>query len=241
MYFPERFSAAKYQQLVSQSHLQAWPSDTDYRGLTKTGALQPTKGTIIIFHGNAGSAIDRSYYFDALQFLGYRVIVAEYPGYGGRTGAISEQILINDGIATVETALTQFGEPLFLWGESLGGGIVSGIINSKPLPIHGLVLLTPFDTMPRVAQTHYWFLFAALLVKDKFDNVNNLKHFTGKIAVLLCDQDRIVPNKHSLSLFDALTTNKKLWTFHNAGHNDWPKSANEPWWQEVMNFVDKPT
>jgi hypothetical protein len=41
---------------------------------------------MIIFHGNAGSARDRLYYIEPLERLGYRIILAEYPGYEARAG-----------------------------------------------------------------------------------------------------------------------------------------------------------
>lgn len=53
---------------------------------------------MIVFHGNAGAAIDRSYYVDALTPLGYRVVLAEYPGYGGRSGQPREKVFVADAI-----------------------------------------------------------------------------------------------------------------------------------------------
>jgi len=46
----------------------------------------------VIFHGNACSAKGRYYYIEALERLGYRVILAEYPGYGSRLKRPSEAL-----------------------------------------------------------------------------------------------------------------------------------------------------
>jgi alpha-beta hydrolase superfamily lysophospholipase len=237
IYFPDTYSIADQQQLADQSNLQLWPSPDDYRGLIAKTAQATGKGTVIVFHGNAGSASDRTYYLDALEKLGYRVILAEYPGYAARKGAPSEAALIADGIQTAKQALDDFGGPVFLWGESLGSGVASGIIESGQVPVQGIVLVTPFDSLADVAQHHYWFFLAKWLVKDKFDNIKNLKDYSVNTAMLLAEQDEIIPNKHSLKLFESLHQPKKLWTFKEANHNTLPLDQELPWWLEVMQFV----
>jgi alpha-beta hydrolase superfamily lysophospholipase len=237
IYFPDTYTLADQQQRAEQADLKLWPSTADYRGLIAKTANTTYKGTVIVFHGNAGSASDLTYYLDALERLGYRVILAEYPGYAARNGAPSEAALIADGIQTAKQALTDFGNPIFLWGESLGSGVASGIVQSGQVPVQGIVLLTPFSSMTDVAQHHYWFFPAKWLIKDKFDNIKNLKDYSGNTAMLLAGQDEIIPNKHSLKLFEALHRPKKLWSFKGAGHNTLPLDQELPWWLEVMQFV----
>jgi len=237
IYFPAQYSLEQQQQLADQANLKLWPSTDDYRGLIAKTANTAGKGTVIVFHGNAGSATDRTYYSDGLENQGYRVILAEYPGYAARNGAPSEQALIADGIQTAKQALKYFGEPIFLWGESLGSGVAGGIVQSGQIPVKGIVLVTPFNSMADVAQHHYWFFLAKWLIRDKFDNIKSLQNYSGNTAMLLAEQDEIIPNKYSLKLFESLPHRKKLWTFNNAGHNTLPLNQKLPWWQEVMLFV----
>jgi hypothetical protein len=238
IYFPSQYPIEYQQQLADRSNLKLWPSTDDYRGLISKTSQPTGKGTIIVFHGNAGSATDRTYYPDALEKQGYRVILAEYPGYAARKGAPSEQALISDGIQTAKQALSDFGSPIFLWGESLGSGVVGGIIQSGQVPVKGIILATPFSSMADVAQHHYWYFFAKWLIRDKFDNIKNLQNYSRNTAVLLAEQDEIIPSKYSLKLFESLHHRKKLWTFKNAGHNTLPLNPTLPWWQEVMQFVN---
>jgi pimeloyl-ACP methyl ester carboxylesterase len=237
IYFPDTYSLAEQQQLADQSNLKLWPSTGDYRGLISKTSQTTGKGTVIVFHGNAGSATDRTYYRDALERLGYRVILAEYPGYAARSGDLSEQALVADGIQTAKQALNDFGEPIFLWGESLGGGVASGIVQSGQVPVKGIILVTPFTSMADVAQHHYWFLLAKWLIRDKFNNVRNLQNYRGSTAVLVAENDEIIPTKYSLKLFESLHHRKKLWTFKGVGHNTLPMADELSWWQEVMQFV----
>ncbi|MFZ2171392.1 MAG: alpha/beta fold hydrolase [Methylococcaceae bacterium] len=237
IYFPEKHSLDKQQELSEQVNLKLWPSSDNYLGLISKSINNTGKGTILVFHGNAGSAINRIYYLDALEKLGYRVILAEYPGYGARNGEPSEPALIDNGIQTAQQALDHFGGPIFLWGESLGSGVVCGIVQSGQIRVKGIVLITPFDSMANVAQHHYWFFLAKWLIRDKFNNIKNLYNYSGSTAILLAEGDQIIPNKFGLNLFDALHHRKRLWTFKDAGHNNLPLEPELPWWQEVMQFV----
>lgn len=238
IYFPERHTPDQHQQILASLNLKSWPTVEDGRAVTSRTPMADVKGTVVVFHGNAGSAMHRTYYIDALQRLGYRVIVAEYPGYGARRGTPSEAELIKDGIATVKRVWQEFKDPLYLCGESLGSGVVSGIVASKQVPVKGLLLITPFDSMANVAQHHYWFFFAKWLLKDKFDTLSNLMDFTGSTAVILAERDEIIPNKSTRALYDALPGRKRLWRFEQASHNTLPVEASNPWWQEAMQFLD---
>lgn len=239
MYFPAHYSKEDQRDMLAELHLQAWPSAGELRGLISQPPLAEAKGTILVFHGNAGSAIHRSYYIEALQPLGYRVIIAEYPGYGSRPGSPSEAALIRDGIEIAKMALREFKEPLFLCGESLGSGVVAGIVASHQEPVKGLLLITPFDAMVKVAEHHYWFFLARWLLIDKFENTEKLRDFAGNVAVILAGQDEVIPNRRTLVLFEALPPGKKLWRFDQAGHNTLPLEPWRPWWQEAMQFIDR--
>ena len=239
LYFPARFTAEQQESLLEDLNLRPWPSAGELHGFISKTSLSNAKGSVLVFHGNAGSAVHRRYFIDALQNLGYRVIIAEYPGYGTRNGTPSEAALIKDGIASAKMALREFKEPLFLCGESLGSGIVSGIVASRQVPIKGLLLIAPFDSMVNVAQHHYWLFLARWLLLDRYDNIANLRDFRGAVAMLLAEQDQIIPNRNTMALFDSLSAPKKLFRFENAGHNNLPMEAWRPWWQEVMQFIDQ--
>jgi alpha-beta hydrolase superfamily lysophospholipase len=160
IYYPQVISIDQQKNLAASLQLKLWPTDDNFLGLISDRDLPKSKGTIIVFHGNAGSANNRRHFIDALENSGYRVVLAEYPGYGARNGKPSEQALLADASKTVSRAIKDFGLPLFLWGESLGTGVVSGIIQSQQFPVKGVALITPFDSLAKTAQHHYWFFFS---------------------------------------------------------------------------------
>src|SRR5512138_3462499 len=99
LYYPD--SRMPSESELTAKGLEFWPTGpVGYRGYVTAGSRE-MKGTVIVFHGNAGTAADREYYVSPLGALGYRVILAEYPAYGGRKGTLGEQSFVGDARAAV--------------------------------------------------------------------------------------------------------------------------------------------
>lgn len=236
MYFPNREKPLENQ--IHTVNMRFWPESGDaYRGFTSITNPAGKKGLVVVFHGNAGGAWDRTYYVQALAPLGFRVVLAEYPGYGGRSGELGERHFVEDAKATVRRAYEEFGGPVFLWGESLGCGVATAVATDSPVPVEGVVLITPWDSLPDVAQMLYWYFPVRMLVRDKYDNVCNLRSYDKPVAIVVAEWDEIIPRRCSMRLYDSLATPKRLWVLEGVGHNSWPAGPNEGWWREVSNFV----
>jgi pimeloyl-ACP methyl ester carboxylesterase len=237
LYYPD--ASVPSQAELAAHHLQFWPSGPNgYRGFIGTAEIRNSKGTIIVFHGNAGTAADRVYYIEALGTIGYRVILAEYPKYGKRGGELGEESLVNDAKASVRLASERYGAPLFLLGESLGCGVVAGVAADASLRIDGLLLITPWDKLLAVAKSHFRFLPVGLFMKDRYDKSENLKAFPGRIALVGAELDDIVPIRHAQELYRSLPGPKRMWTIKRAGHNDWLMVVDTLRWREFMDFIE---
>lgn len=109
-------------------------------------------------------------------------------------------------------------------------------------------MLTPWDSLPDLAQRLYWYLPTRWLVRDRYDNVQNLRAYEAqaapgsrpRVAVLMATEDEIIPNAHTMRLYDSLQGEKRLWRFEGASHNSWPLSPDAPWWTEVMEWISEP-
>jgi pimeloyl-ACP methyl ester carboxylesterase len=237
LYYPS--SSMPPEESVRAGNLELWQSSgTDYRGLVATNQPGPCKGTFIVFHGNGGTAADRRFYPDVLGAHGYRVILAEYPMYGGRKGELGERAFVADGIETVRLAFEEYGGPLYILGESLGSGVAAAVAGEASVKVDGIVLITPWDTLESVAKSKFPFLPVRLLLKDKYDSIENLRSFKGKIAVVGAGRDEIIPVTHAGNLFDSLPGSaKRMWTVEGAGHNDWYMHTNSSWWEDIIGFV----
>jgi pimeloyl-ACP methyl ester carboxylesterase len=209
----------------------------DYRGYTGTARIDRVKGTIIVFHGNAGGAADRTYYIQALEPLGYRVILAEYPGYGGRKGKLGEASFVGDAKETVRIASEQSGKPIYLLGESLGCGVAAAVAGQSKDRIRGVILITPWDTLLSVAKEKFPWLPVQWFLTDTYDSVGNLKAFPGRIAIAGSERDEVIPVHHAQTLFKSLAGEKRMWLIKGAGHNDWIDLVGPVWWREITDYV----
>jgi len=238
LYFPGEMTVQEVHHRAEGSGLLMWPEPgAKYLGILSAEGPAHFRGTVVVFHGNAGEAIFRRYYIDALESLGYRVVLAEYPGYGGRPGELSEKSFVADARQTALLARKLLGGPLYLWGESLGCGIASALAADQELRPDGVVMLTPWDCLLNEAKAQFPLLPVRLFLRDTYDNVANLSAYKGPVAVIMAGRDEIIPNRLTQRLYASLSQPKRLWVFPESGHNDWPGSPELPWWREVMDFL----
>lgn len=186
------------------------------------GRLQ---GVMLLFHGNAGTAWDRLHYAEATQPAGIRLVLAEYPGYGGREGTPSEASLVADGVATYEKLVASLppGIPLLLAGESLGSSVATQVAVRVKQPPQQLILITPFDKLARVAAEKFWFLPVQWLLRDTYATDEALQRYRGEVHILIAKDDEIVGADAGLRLAKHATNARKLTlTQFDGGHNTPP-------------------
>jgi pimeloyl-ACP methyl ester carboxylesterase len=214
------------------------PGASSPQGYVPVAFNQPApRGTIVLFHGNGNWAARRTLYVDAFSRRGFRTFLYEYSGYGGRPGEPHEGSIVPDARALVRELSRDGYGPIYLWGESLGSGVAAAVAADATLPIRGLVLLTPFNRIAGVALYRYPYLPVTLLVRDRYNSVANLAHFTLPIAVVRCDEDEIVPPPLTLLLYASLPEPKKMIVLNGVGHNDWPSAPGLAWWDDALDFI----
>lgn len=237
LYFPD--SDRPSVPMRDYENMKLWHATTlDYQGLIAIQETSAPNSTIVLFHGNGGTALDREFYLKPFLELGFRVILAEYPGYGGRPGKVGEKPFVADGLETLHLAYRQYGKPLYLLGESLGCGVAAAVARQTSLPIAGIILITPWDTLASVAKSKFPFIPVKLFLTDKYDNIENLKSFKNKISIIGAEHDEIIPITHAINLYNTLPEGKKrMWIIKGAGHNDWLTKTDSSLLKEAINFI----
>jgi pimeloyl-ACP methyl ester carboxylesterase len=227
------------EKILSAMQLRYWPlPGADYRGLVSDREADCSNGTMVLFHGNASTASDCKFYIDALGSLGYRVILAEYPMYGGRGGGLGEKPFVTDAVETLELAYETYGRPIYVVGQSLGCGVAAAAVKNSSVEIDGILLLTPWDSLKAVVKSKYPLLPFWLFLTDKYDSIRNLESFGGRIAIVGAEKDEVLPIRHADRFFKSLPgTAKKWWTIKGAGHNNWPGYVTIDWWKEIAEFM----
>jgi alpha-beta hydrolase superfamily lysophospholipase len=195
------------------------------------------RGTIIVFHGNGYLSFNLGFYVDAFTQRGFRTFLYEYPGYGGRPGSPSAASIITDA-RTLIRSLDQAGlGPVYIWGQSIGAGVAAAVCADPTLPVHGLTLVTPWDSLTHAAAVHYPFAPIAVLLWDKYDSIANLQNFPHPICVICGTKDPVIPLPLGLNLYTHLSGPKKLILQDGYGHGDWPSSPDLTWWDDALNFI----
>lgn len=234
IYYPDNPPLAAVLADARSHGLAPWPGAYDFRGLLREPE-GTARGTVVLFHGNAGHAGHRDWYADELSRFGLRVILAEYPAYGPRTGKLGETALVADAAATLALVRRQFSGPLLLVGESLGAGIATALASDADAS--ALLLVTPWDRIANVARHHYPWLPTGWLLRDRYDNVANLSGYRGRVAVIVAGRDSIAPPALGRALFEKLSEPKRLWIVPAADHNDWMEHVDAAWWRSVIGFL----
>ncbi len=184
---------------VNSTQAEAIWLDTQQQRL-KLWKLHQQPHAIIYFGGNAEAIEENITNFDQ-AFAGHTVYLANYRGYGGSSGNPSEQALFDDALAIYDAISTQY-QSISVIGRSLGSGVAVYLATQRK--IDKLVLITPYDSVKNVAQSHYPVFPVNWLLKDRFDSLSRASQLTQPILILLAEQDNTVPRKHSEALIKAL-------------------------------------
>jgi len=174
---------------------------------------------IIYYHGNAGSACDRSYFRSTFEKSDASLIFVEYAGYSNDEVKPSKNLILKD----VENIRDYIREKSFnniiIYGQSVGSGAAS--YHASLGNVDTLILATPFSKLSDVAQAAYKIYPAKLLLKEEYDNTKWLQNYQGRMLILHGDSDRIIPSKLSKKLFESVPSqNKEYFSVRGYGHND---------------------
>ena len=181
----------------------------------------PDKPVIIYFHGNAGHFGNRIY--KAIHYIqaGYGVLLAEYRGYGGNAGPISEQGIYNDARAQINWLVEEKGintGDIVVYGESIGSG--PAVQMATEFPIHALVLETPFSSLYEIAAKRYFFLPVRLLLKDHYMNIEKIDSVNAPVLIIHGRRDNTIPFSSGKKLYNKANQPKKFIEIPQANHNN---------------------
>jgi hypothetical protein len=192
---------------------------------------------IIIFHGNAGNACDCTYFLDLLEGFPANRVVFEYPGFGRDGKKPGEAAILEGALALVRHIQTlEPGLPVYLMGESLGTGVAAFVANQTP--VSGLILISAYPSLARIARYHYPWLPVHWLMKHRFE----ASAWAGQTPALLFHgaADDIIPIRFAREQLACFKGEKSLVEIPGAGHNDITDVGTGLIREKIRSFITQP-
>jgi pimeloyl-ACP methyl ester carboxylesterase len=159
---------------------------------------------IIYFGGNAEQISDNINFFEAV-LQEYSVYLVDFRGYGKSTGKSTEEGLFSDALFIYDKIKSDHSS-ISVIGRSLGSGVAVYLGANRI--IEQLALLTPYDSIAEVAQSHYPMFPTRYLVRDKFESISRADDITAPVLVVAAEFDLVVPNIHTDRLLEKLVNSE---------------------------------
>jgi len=180
----------------------------------------PGRPVILYFHGNGGDIAGRSGRMRLFDGFGWGALFVEYRGYGPNSGVPSEDGFNQDALAAYAflRAAEVPSERIVLYGESLGTGVAVRLATERK--VAAVVLDSPYVSIAAVAQQRFWFMPAALLIKNPFILRARIDAIHAPLLVLQGALDRVVPPAQGQAVYAAALQPKAFWSGPHTHHWD---------------------
>jgi uncharacterized protein len=191
-------------------------------GVMRGWVLHPgADDALVVFGGNGMSLSHYAPRLDACS--GRAVYLMPYRGYEGQMGMPRERDFVADGIALVDEVRKKHAHVGIL-GISIGTGVATQVAAARRPD--KLWLVTPYDTMKRVANDNMGGLPVSLIMRDTFDSEAAVRKLSGvPVVVLQASHDEAIPAARTEALVRALPQPPVQWIHVDAGHNTILSSA----------------
>jgi fermentation-respiration switch protein FrsA (DUF1100 family) len=178
--------------------------------------------TILYFHGNAEHLGNRADKFRAFTDRGFGLLAVSYRGYGGSSGAPSEEGLYHDAraaLAFLESKGIKATDTVF-YGESLGSGVAVKLATEHAPKL--LVLEAPYTSVADRAQEIYWYAPVRYLLKDIYNSLGRIKEVHAPLVIIHGEDDLTIPIHHGRALLAEANEPKTGIFLKAVGHTDFP-------------------
>jgi len=174
----------------------------DVEGAVLRGwVVNPGQERALLYFGGNGEDISLNRDDVPRWFPDHTVYLVSYRGYGHSSGQPSEQAMVGDAFALFDF-VAKSHRTVDALGRSLGSGVATQV--SAARPVGRLALITPFDSLLRVAQGHYPWVPMRWLLADRFESWVLAPQLTMPVLVVIAAQDDVIPPPHSEALISLL-------------------------------------
>lgn len=218
---------------LSAAEPVALPTGGD--GAMVNGWYQPAQAgrpVILYYKGNAGSFSEEHERFATWVGEGYGFLAFDYRGFPLSEGQISQDNILEDALAAYDW-LDQRGQPIVIWGRSLGSGPATYVASRREAD--ALFLETPFLSAVDVAAERYGFLPVGWLMSDQFPVKDWILQVDEPVFVAHGTADTTIGVSHGERVHALAPHAAGLWIVPGAGHSDLWKAGI---WERARGFFE---
>jgi uncharacterized protein len=178
------------------------------------------KGTILYFHGNAGSLTGWGWIAEDFQKYNYDFLIVDYRSFGKSTGRLTEKNLYADAQAWHDLAKERIPNgKIIIYGRSIGTGVAIDLATKTSPDM--LLLESPFTNLPELAWRHFPILPFRLLLRFRFSSDQKVKKVQCPVYIFHGTNDNIVPFRLGQRLFEKFPPGQAtFYAIDGGGHND---------------------
>nr|WP_199046171.1 alpha/beta hydrolase [Dyella sp. ASV24] len=178
--------------------------------------MNPGQRKALLYFGGNGERVEDSREELARWFPDRTIYLLPYRGYAASEGKPSEAALMADASALFDR-VAQTHEQVAVIGRSLGSGVAVQLAAIRP--VERVVLVTPFDSLVRVAAGYFPWLPVNALMRDRFESWRYVNDIHCPVLVVQAEDDEVVPAARTVALIRAFKQTPALQMVADAGHN----------------------
>ena len=215
------------------------PAQTDFAfqrpdAVLRGWVVNPGRQDAVLYFGGNAEAVEANRGVFVRWLPSRTVYLVAHRGYGASDGEPSEAALLADALAVYDDIARRHPDgDVAVIGRSLGSGVATYVASERR--IKHLILVTPFDSLAAVAQSHYPAFPVGLLLKDRYDSVAKLPRYDGRLLVLRAGRDAVVPPSHTDRLLASFKGRAQVVDFPRASHDD--LSSDPAYWPAIRDFL----
>ncbi|HSV60666.1 MAG TPA: alpha/beta fold hydrolase [Variovorax sp.] len=172
----------------------------------------------------------------ALHWLpeGFGFAAVNYRGVADSEGHPSEIASVEDACSFANHLRRALPHArLHVVGRSLGTGVAIQLVARQNFA--SLQLITPYDSMLKVAKRRFPLVPLSLLLRHQFNSLAHCKEVAAKTQVLLAERDDVVLPERSQALIDAWPTPVHVETIPESDHHN--IMGLEETWLRLVDFA----
>ncbi|SFS17898.1 hypothetical protein SAMN05216570_3682 [Dyella sp. OK004] len=188
-----------------------------HEGLTLRGwVMNPGQPRALLYFGGNGERIEDAREDFARWFPQRTIYLLPYRGYARSDGEPDERALVSDALVLFDQVSPKHTEVAVI-GRSLGSGVAIQLAAQRP--VERLALVTPFDSMVRVAQSFYPLMPVNWLARERFESWRYASRVRCPVLLLRAGEDQLVAAQRTAVLAASFTAPPSQQVVPEADHN----------------------